>query len=328
MVTYVVRRLLGMIPTLFLVSVLTFIIIQLPPGDFLTTLQAQAADSGGSIDQAAMDALRVQYGLDQPMYVQYLNWISGFPRGDFGYSFEWKKPVGELIGSRLGFTLVLSGMALMFTWLVAIPIGIYSATHQYSWQDLGLTTIGFLGLSIPDFMLGLIYLFVGVFVFNAPVGGLESPQFEDAPWTNPLKLLDIGNHLVWPVIILGAAGTAQLIRIMRGNLLETLNEQFVTTARAKGLPEGKVVNKYAVRVAINPLISVMGMQLPNLISGATILGIVLSLPTTGPLFLHALINQDIYLAGTFLLMLSVLLMVGNLFADLLLAWADPRIRYS
>jgi peptide/nickel transport system permease protein len=328
MLTYIARRLLAMIPTLLIVSVLTFVIIQLPPGDFLTTLSAQAAESGGSIDQAAMDNLRKQYGLDQPMYVQYVNWIAGFPRGDFGYSVEWKRPVSELIGSRLGFTLVLSGFALVFTWLVAVPIGIYSATHQYSPADIGLTTLGFLGLSVPDFMLGLIYLFVGVFVFNAPVGGLLSPALEDAPWTSTAKLLDLGNHLLWPTIILGAAGTAQLIRIMRGNLLETLSQQFVTTARAKGLPERTVVNKYAVRVAINPLISVMGMQLPQLISGATILGIVLSLPTTGPLFLHALINQDIYLAGTFLLMLSGLLMLGNLLADLLLAWADPRIRYT
>lgn len=327
MLTYIIRRLIAMVPTLVIVSVLTFIIIQLPPGDFLTTLQAQAAETGGSIDQAAMDTLRHQYGLDQPMYVQYLSWVGGFPRGDFGYSVEWKKPVAELIGSRLGFTLVLSGLALIFTWLVAVPIGIYSATHQYSLADFGLTALGFLGLSVPDFMLGLIYLFVGVFVFNAPVGGLFSPELENVPLSGA-KILDLVNHLLWPTIILGAAGTAQLIRIMRGNLLETLNQQFVTTARAKGLPERTVVNKYAVRVAINPLISVMGMQLPHLISGATILGIVLSLPTTGPLFLHALINQDIYLAGTFLLMLSALLMLGNLLSDVLLAWADPRIRYA
>ncbi|HYY88529.1 MAG TPA: ABC transporter permease [Chloroflexota bacterium] len=324
MLTYILRRLLGMVPTLLLVSVVTFVIIQLPPGDFLTTL---ASESGGSIDPTAMDALRQQYGLDQPMPIQYLTWVAGFPRGDFGYSVEWKRPVGELIGSRLGFTLLLSGLALIVMWAVAIPIGIYSATHQYSWGDLGLTALGFLGLSVPDFMLGLIYLFVGVFVFNAPVGGLVSPELENAPWSGA-KALDMVNHLVWPIIILAAAGTAQLIRIMRGNLLEVLGQQFVTTARAKGLPERTVVNKYAVRVAINPLISVMGMQLPHLISGATILGIVLSLPTTGPLFLHALINQDIYLAGSFLLMLSLLLMLGNLLADLLLAWADPRIRYA
>src|SRR5919197_943923 len=327
MLTYIARRLLAMIPNLLLVSVVTFVIIQLPPGDFLTTLATQAAQSGGSIDEGAMESLRRQYGLDQPMYVQYVAWVSGFPRGDFGYSVEWKRPVSELIASRLGFTLVLSGLALVFMWLVAIPIGIYSATHQYSFGDVGLTALGFLGLSVPDFMLGLVYLFIGVFVFNAPVGGLVSPELENAPWTGA-KVLDLVSHLIWPTIILGAAGTAQLIRIMRGNLLETLSQQFVTTARAKGLPERTVVNKYAVRVAINPLISVMGMQLPHLISGATILGIVLSLPTTGPLFLHALINQDIYLAGSFLLMLSLLLMLGNLLADLLLAWADPRIRYS
>src|SRR5712691_4353721 len=327
MVTYVVRRLLVMVPTLFVVSILTFIIIQLPPGDFLTTLAAYSAESDGTIDASAMESLRRQYGLDQPLYVQYASWVGGFPRGDFGYSVEWKKPVGELIASRLGFTLVLSGLALVVMWLVAIPIGIYSATHQYSWGDVGLTTMGFLGLSVPDFMLGLVYLFIGVFVFHAPVGGLQSPELEDAPWSGA-KLLDLTNHLLWPTLILAAAGTAQLIRIMRGNLLDILGQQFVTTARAKGLPERTVVNKYAVRVAINPLISVMGLQLPNLTSGATILGIVLSLPTTGPLFLHALSNQDIYLAGTFLLMLSGMLMLGNLAADLMLAWVDPRIRYD
>jgi peptide/nickel transport system permease protein len=327
MLTYVVRRLLVMVPTLFVVSLLTFIIIQLPPGDFLTTLAAYSAESGGTIDASAMESLRRQYGLDQPLYVQYASWVGGFPRGDFGYSVEWKKPVGELIASRLGFTLVLSGLALVVMWLIAIPIGIYSATHQYSWGDVGLTTLGFLGLSVPDFMLGLVYLFIGVFVFHAPVGGLLSPELEDQPWS-VAKLLDLTNHLLWPTLILAAAGTAQLIRIMRGNLLDILGQQFITTARAKGLPERTVVNKYAVRVAINPLISVMGLHLPNLISGATILGIVLSLPTTGPLFLHALINQDIYLAGTFLLMLSGMLMLGNLLADLTLAWVDPRIRYD
>jgi peptide/nickel transport system permease protein len=327
MLTYLIRRLLAMIPTLFVVSILTFIIIQLPPGDFMTTLAAQSAESGGSIDSGAMQSLRRQYGLDEPLPVQYLTWVGGFPRGDFGYSVEWKRPVRDLIGAVLGFTLVLSGLALMFMWLIAIPIGIYSATHQYSWGDVGLTTLGFLGLSVPDFMLGLIYLFVGVFVFNAPVGGLVSPELEQAPWTGA-KVLDFANHLIWPTMILAAAGTAQLIRIMRANLLEILGQQFVTTARAKGLPERTVVNKYAVRVAINPLISVMGLQLPSLISGATILGVVLSLPTTGPLFLRALQNQDVYLAGTFLLLLSALLMFGNLLADVALAWADPRIRYD
>ena len=327
MLTYIVRRLIGMVPTLVVVSVLTFIIVQLPPGDFITTLSTQAAAAGSSIDDKAIEALRRQYDLDQPYYVQYLTWVAGFPRGDFGYSAEWKAPVAELIASRLAFTLLLSGLALVFMWAVAIPIGIYSATHQYSWGDVGLTFLGFLGLSIPDFMLGLVYLFVGAFVFSAPVGGLVSSELENAPMSI-YKLLDIGNHVLWPTMILGAAGTAQLIRIMRANLLEILGQQYITTARAKGLDERIVVNKYAVRVAINPLISVMGMQLPNLISGATVLGIVLSLPTTGPMFLKALQNQDVYLAGSFLLMLALLLMIGNLLADISLAWVDPRIRYE
>jgi peptide/nickel transport system permease protein len=327
MLTYIVRRLFGMVPTLFVVSVLTFIIIQLPPGDFLTTLSTQAAATGSSMDEGAMEAMRRQYGLDQPMYVQYLSWIAGFPRGDFGYSVEWKAPVSELITSRLGFTLLFSVLALVFTWIVAIPIGIYSATHQYSWGDVLLTFLGFLGLSIPAFMLGLVYLFVAAFWFNASVGGLMTPGLENAPW-DVAKVVDVVNHLFWPTIIVGAAGTAQLIRIMRGNLLEILGQQYITTARAKGLTENVVVNKYAVRVAINPLISVMGMELPNLINGATLLGIVLSLPTIGPMFLNALRNQDIYLAGTILIMLAVLLMLGNLLADITLAWVDPRIRYE
>jgi len=327
MLTYIARRILGMIPTLIVVSILTFIIIQLPPGDFLTTLSIQAAQTGSSMDEGAMEALRRQYGLDQPMFVQYLSWIAGFPRGDFGYSIEWKTPVADLIGSRLGFTLMYSLLALVFTWIVAIPIGIYSATHQYSWGDVVLTFLGFVGLSVPAFMLGLVYLFVAAFWFNSSVGGLMTPGLENEPW-NTAKIVDGTNHLLWPTIIVGLAGTAQLIRIMRGNLLEILGQQYVTTARAKGLTENIVVNKYAVRVAINPLVSVMGMELPNLINNATLLGIVLSLPTIGPMFLNALKNQDIYLAGTILIMLAILLMIGNLLADIALAWVDPRIRYE
>jgi peptide/nickel transport system permease protein len=327
MLTYIARRLLGMIPTLFLVSVLTFVIIQLPAGDYATALAAQVAASGGTGDAAFVQTIRHQYGLDQPLYLRYVTWILGCLHGDFGYSFEWKLPVADLIGSRIAFTLLISVLALGFSWLVAIPIGIYSATHQYSSADVGLTTVGFLGLSIPDFMLALVYLFVATIYFGASASGLVSADLEQAPWTIA-KFWDFLSHLFWAVVIVGVAGTAQLIRIMRGNLLETLGQQFVTTARAKGLTERTVVNRYAVRVAINPLISVMGMQLPNLISGATIVGVVLSLPTTGPLFLHALQNQDTYLAGTFLLMLALMLLVGNLLADILLAWADPRIRYD
>ncbi len=324
---FIIRRLLGMIPTLFLVSVLTFIILQLPPGDFMTSLQALAASSGSSADQATMDNLRRQYGLDQPIYIQYFKWIGGFFQGDFGYSFEWKRPVSELIMGRLGMTMLLSLISLIIMWIVAIPIGIYSATHQYSFGDNLLTFLGFLGLSVPDFLLGLVYMFVGIFVFGVSVTGLNSSEMEKAPWSFA-KFLDTVNHLLWPAIILGVGGMAQLIRIMRSSLLEILGQQYITTARAKGLKEKVVVNKYAVRVAINPLISVMGMQLPNLVNGATVLGIVLSLPTTGPMFVRALTSQDMFLAGTFLLFLCLILMLGNLLADIALAWVDPRIRYE
>jgi peptide/nickel transport system permease protein len=325
MLSFIIRRLLGMIPTLVLVSILTFVIIQLPPGDFMSTLQALAASSGSGADQASMDTLRHLYGLDEPVTVQYFKWVSGFIRGDFGYSFEWNRPVAELIGDRLALTLLLSVVSLVIMWGIAIPIGVYSATHQYSWGDNLLTFLSFLGLSVPDFMLGLIYLAVGIFVFSISVTGLYSPEMENAPWSIA-KFLDLINHLFWPALILGIAGIAQLVRIMRGSLLEVLGQQYITTARAKGLKEKIVINKYAVRVAINPLISVMGMQLPNLVNGATVLGIVLTLPTTGPMFVRALTSQDMYLAGSFLLFLALMLMVGNLLADIALAWADPRIR--
>jgi peptide/nickel transport system permease protein len=314
-----------MIPTLFLVSILTFIIIELPPGDFMTNLAANVGTSGSSIDEATVQNLRHQYGLDRPVHIRYLTWIAGFPRGDFGYSPDWKSPVRDLIGGRLALTILLSVISLVIMWVVALPIGIYSATHQYSLSDNLLTLLGFLGLSVPDFMLGLIYMAVGIFAFNISVTGLFSSNMEAAPWS-PAKALNLANHLFWPALILGAAGMAQLIRIMRGSLLEVLGQQYITTARAKGLKESVVINKYAVRVAINPLISVMGMQLPQLISGATILGIVLSLPTIGPLFYRALMSQDMYLAGTVLLFVAVMLMVGNLLADVALAWVDPRIR--
>lgn len=325
MVTFVVRRLLGMIPTLLLVSILTFIIIQLPPGDFMTSLAANLASGGSGIDEATMNILRQQYGLDQPLVVQYLKWVGGFFRGDLGYSLEWRRPVAELILGRLALTMALSLISLVIMWVVAVPIGIYSATHQYSLGDNVLTLLGFLGLSLPDFLLGLVYLAVGIFGFGVSVMGLYSQGMAEAPWSVD-KALDLANHLLWPALILGVGGIAQLIRIMRGSLLDVLGQQYITTARAKGLKERVVINKYAVRVAINPLISVMGMQLPQLISGATVLGIVLSLPTTGPMFTRALQSQDMYLAGSFLLFLSLMLMMGNLLADIALAWIDPRIR--
>ena len=316
-----------MIPTLFIVSIITFIIIQLPPGDFFTTRAIEAAMSGGGQDKETVKKMQERYGLDKPPYVQYWRWVSGFPRGDFGYSLEWNSPVLPIVMRRMGYTLQVGGLSLLFMVAVAIPIGIYSATHQYSVGDHALSLIGFLGLSLPGFLLALLWMFLGVIVLRIPVGGEISKGMADQPW-NLAKILDYLNHLWPPAVILGLASTAQLQRIMRGNLLDVMGQQFITTARAKGLKEKKVVNKYGVRAAINPLISVMAMEIPKIISESTIVGIVMSVPTTGPLLLRALETQDMYLAGTFLLFMTLLLMAANLLADIALAWADPRIVYT
>ena len=327
MIAYIVKRILGMIPTLIIISIITFIIIQLPPGDFVTTAQAEIAASGGGMDASAVEAMRIRYGLDQPMMVQYWRWVSGFPRGDFGYSLEWSAPVWDIIAGRLGWTLLLSGLALVFMWLVSIPIGIYSARNQYSLGDNVFSFLGFLGLSVPDFMLSLMWLVFATMTLGISASGLYSPQMVDAPWSFA-KFLNLLNHLWPPVVIMGVVGTAELIRIMRGNLLDILNQQYVTTARSKGLVEKVVVRKYAVRMAINPMISVLGMQIPKMISSSIIVGFVLSIPTVGPIFLRSLITQDMYLAGTILLLMTVMLLIGNFLADIALAWVDPRIRFE
>lgn len=327
MIAYIVKRILGMIPTLIIISIITFIIIQLPPGDFVTTAQAEIAASGGGMDASAVEAMRIRYGLDQPMLVQYWRWVSGFPRGDFGYSLEWSAPVWDIIARRLGWTLLLSGLALVFMWLVSIPIGIYSARHQYSLGDNVFSFLGFLGLSVPDFMLSLMWLVFATMTLGISASGLYSPQMVDAPWSFA-KFLNLLNHLWPPVVIMGVVGTAELIRIMRGNLLDILNQQYITTARSKGLVEKVVVRKYAVRMAINPMISVLGMQIPKMISSSIIVGFVLSIPTVGPIFLRSLITQDMYLAGTILLLMTVMLLIGNFLADIALAWVDPRIRFE
>ncbi len=327
MLGFILRRVLGMIPTMIVVSIITFIIIQLPPGDFMDSLQAEVAATGGGQDAKTLDALRQRYGLDRPLYVQYFTWVAGFPQGDFGYSLEWNAPVWDLIADRLMFTILVSGLALVLMWVISIPIGVYSATHQYSLGDNIFTFLGFIGLSVPDFMLALIYLVVATLVFNMSASGLFSQGMEDAPW-GTAKLLDVLNHLWVPILILAAAGTAELIRIMRGNMLDVLGQQYITTARAKGLRERLVISKYAVRIAINPLISVLGMQIPKMISSSIIIGVVLSIPTVGPLFLRALTTQDMYLAGSLLMFMTVLLLIGNLLADIALAWVDPRIRYE
>jgi peptide/nickel transport system permease protein len=326
MLQFLIKRILYMIPTLIAISIVSFIVIQLPPGDYLDTLMATLASQGEQVSYEAIQALNERYGLDQPVYVQYFKWISGIiTRGDFGASFTWNKPVHELIWDRLLLTLILSLSSLMFVWVVAFPIGIYSAVRQYSIGDYAATFLGFLGLATPNFLLALVLMYIAFKYFNQSVGGLFSPEYVDASWSWD-KALDLFGHIWVPVVIIGTAGTASLIRIMRANLLDELSKPYVVTARAKGLPEWKLLFKYPVRIALNPFISTVGWVLPTLISGEAIISIVLSLPTTGPLLIRALLSQDMYLAGSFLLMLSVLTVIGTLISDLLLAWLDPRIR--
>ncbi|MBV7335014.1 ABC transporter permease [Chloroflexi bacterium TSY] len=328
MLQFILRRLFYMIPTIIVISVVSFMIIQLPPGDYLTTVVAQLSASGDLVEEDVIAALKRRYGLGQPIYVQYYKWISGILlRGDFGQSFEWELPVKYLLWDRLGLTVVLSLSTLLVTWLVAFPIGIYSAVRQYSIGDYLFTTIGFIGLAIPNFLLALILMYVSFKYFNQSVGGLFSSEFVDAPWSWA-RIKDLLGHIWIPVVILGTAGTAGLIRIMRANLLDELRKPYVKTARAKGLSETRLLLKYPVRIALNPFVSTIGWTLPVLVSGSTIVSVVLSLPTTGPLLLRALIAQDMYLAGSFILMLGILTVVGTLISDILLAWLDPRIRFE
>jgi peptide/nickel transport system permease protein len=313
-----------MIPTLILISIITFIIIQLPPGDFFSTLQAELAETGGGQDSAAFVKLQEIYGLDKPMHIQYLRWVSGWIRLDFGYSLEWGAPVWNVISKSLGYTIFLGVLSLLFMVAVSIPIGIYSATHQYSAGDHILSAVGFIGLCLPGFLLALVWMFLGIVVFRFDVGGTMAMEYVDAPWSLE-KIKDYILHLLPAVVILGLSSTAQLQRIMRSNLLDVLGQQHITTARAKGLQERKVINKYAVRVAINPLISVMALEVPKIINQSALVGIVMLLPTIGPIYLRALLSQDVYLAGTILLFTVVMLLVSNLIADIVLAWVDPRI---
>lgn len=327
MLAYIIRRLLIMIPTLLIISVASFALIQLPPGDFLTTLVANLQDTGEEVDQAVIESYRVRYGLDQPLYVQYWKWISGVAVGDFGQSFSLNKPVGELIWERLGLTVTIALVTLVFTWIIAIPIGIYSATHQYKVFDYVFTFLGFIGMATPQFMLALVLMYLGYKWFGTGVGGLFSDEFIDAPWTLD-KTIDLLKHLWVPVAVLAVGGTAGLIRVVRANLLDQLEMPYVVTARAKGLSEWRLLIKYPVRVAINPVVSTIGWMLPQLVSGSVIVAMVLSLPTTGPLLLNALMEQDMYLAGSFVMMLSFLTVIGTLVSDILLAWVDPRIRFG
>ena len=325
MLRYIGWRVLLMIPTLFVISIVSFAVIQLPPGDFLTSYVAGISARGETIDEAEIQALRNAYGLGQPMYVQYFKWMSGVLRGDFGQSFTWRVSVSALIWDRVWLTILVSFVTLMFTWIVAFPIGVYSAVRQYSLLDYVFTFIGFIGVAVPSFLLALILMVFAYAQFNMSVGGLFSPQFQDAPWSWA-KVVDLMQHIWIPVIVLGLNGTASLIRIMRANLLDELNKLYVVTARAKGQSEFKLLLRYPVRAALNPFVSTLGWTLPQLVSGSTIVAVVLSLPLTGPMMLQALVSQDMYLAGSFILILSALTVVGTLISDILLAWLDPRIR--
>jgi len=326
MLGFILKRVLYMIPTLFGMSLVSFFIIQLPPGDFLTSLISAIADSGQSLDSATVAALTAQYGLDQPFYVQYWKWISGILfRGDFGWSFDWGQPVSRLIWDRMGITLFVSVLSLILIWAVALPIGIYSAVRRYSIGDHIFTLLGFIGLAIPTFIMALVLMYVSYKFLGQNVGGLFSPEYQDAPWSLA-KLWDLCLHLWIPIVVIATNSTAALIRVMRANLSDELNKPYVVTARAKGLKEFTLIMRYPVRIALNPFISTIGWVLPALISGVTITAIVLNLPMAGPLLLRALVSQDMYLAGAFILLMSVLTLVGMLISDILLAVLDPRIR--
>ncbi|MBS4194265.1 ABC transporter permease [Lederbergia citri] len=328
MLTYIGQRLLQLIPLLIAISIISFALIQLPPGDYLTTYINQLELSGTKVSEGTVISLKRQYGLDQPIYAQYFIWIKNIVlHGDFGRSFTWNEPVADVIGERLGLTIVISIMTLIFTWIIAIPIGIYSAVRQYSILDYVFTFIGFIGLALPNFLIALVVVYTVFVNTGVAITGLFSPEYVSAPWSIA-KFLDMLQRIWVPILIIGTAGTAGLIRVMRGMLLDELQKQYVITARAKGLKEGKLLFKYPVRMAINPLISTIGWTLPAIISGEAIVSIVLNLPTTGPMLLDALMTQDMYLAGSFIFILSVLTVIGTLISDILLAWIDPRIRFG
>ncbi len=328
MLRYIIKRLLYMIPTLFGMSIVAFLIIQLPPGDYLTSMLASMADSGINVDQDQVQRYREIYGFDDPVLLQYWKWVSGIIfRGDFGFSFEWNRPVMSLIMERMGPTLMISVAALLFVWAVSLPIGIYSAVRRHSVGDHVFTFLGFIGLAIPNFIMALVLMYISYRFLGQSVGGLFSQRYAEAPWSWD-KFVDLLSHLWIPLIVIGTNGTAALIRILRANLTDELNKPYVVTAKAKGLPEYKVVLKYPVRIALNPFVSAIGWVLPELVSGVTITAIVLNLPMVGPLLLRALTVQDMYLAGSIILLLGVLTLFGMLLSDILLAVLDPRIRFN
>jgi peptide/nickel transport system permease protein len=327
MFRYIVHRLLLMIPTLLAISIIVFVIIQLPPGDYLESEIAELQSQGESVDEEKIAFLRQHYGLDKPMHEQYVHWLFGMVQGDFGYSFEYNLPVNDVVGDRLFLTVIVSMVTILFTWAVAFPIGIYSATHQYSWGDYGLTFLGFIGVATPNFLLALVMLYLANVWFGTSIGGLMDPEYIDQPWSWA-KFMSVLEHMWIPVVVIGTSGTAGMIRRLRANLLDELQKQYVTTGRAKGLPPGKLLRKYPLRMALNFFISDIGSLLPSVISGAEVVAVVMSLPTTGPMLLSALQSQDMYLAGSFLMFLATLTVVGVLVSDIALAILDPRIRFE
>lgn len=327
MLKYILRRILILIPTLWLISVICFVVIQLPPGDYLTTVQAQLAEQGdSSLAAQEMERLRARYGLDESVWVQYWMWISNIVfHGDFGESFDYGRPVADLLAERLPLTMLLSVLTLLFIWAVSFPIGVYSATKQYSVGDYTFTFLGYLGLAVPNFLIALVLMWISLTYFGQSVGGLYSPEYRDAPWSIG-KALDLLAHLWIPIVIWGTAGTAGNIRILRANLLDELRKPYVVAARARGVPRRWLTIKYPVRVAMNPFFSTIGWILPGLIAADAITSQVLNLNTTGPMMLRALMAQDMYLAGSVLLISAVLVVIGTLVSDIALAWLDPRVR--
>lgn len=327
MLNYIIRRVGYAFVTLIFVAIVGFIIIELPPGSYLDFRLRELRTAGGDLSLDMIAALEERYGVNDPVYVKFWKWFSNFVQGDFGWSFRYERDVGELLGARIGVTLAVAITTLIVSWTVSIVVGVYSATHRYTIPDYGITLLQFIGLAIPGFLLALVLMVFAQRTLGMNVGGLFSVEYRDAPWSFA-KFVDLLVHLWIPVIVIGASGTAWLSRVMRGNLLDVLNMQYIQTARSKGLIERKVIWKHAVRNALHPLVMVFGMSFPGLISGQTVISMVLNLPTAGPLFINALLQQDMYLAVTFLMFQAMLLVVGNLIADVILAWLDPRIQFE
>lgn len=328
MLRFLIHRLLHTIPTLIIISIISFFIIQLPPGDFLTTQVAMLEAQGESIDPAQLEALRYKYGIGDPFWVQYWKWITNIlVHGDFGLSFQYQRPVGDLISERLPLTVLLGAATLLFTWVVALPAGVYSAIKQHSASDYTISLLGFVALAVPNFLAALVLMYIGFQFFGQSVGGLFSAEYVNAPWS-VAKFGDLLEHIWIPVLVIGLAGTAGIIRITRANMLDELHKPYVTTARAKGLSEGKIIRKYPLRIALNPFISTAGWSIPGIFDGEVIVATVLALGTTGPLLLAALRSQDMYLAGAIIMIIAVLTVIGTLISDLLLAAVDPRVRFG